>query len=100
VLAVESSELVGDVGFGGSTEDMGDDAPDSVTVSDVAITVAALSFHQWNVSFGPLAESMFRRMKSVKGDVRVGQREHGWLFIGSMDGASNRLEVVMLMEER
>jgi len=56
---------------------MGDDAPDSVTVSDVAITVAALSFHQWNVSFGPLAESMFRRMKCVKGDVRVGERTTG-----------------------
>jgi hypothetical protein len=67
VLAAESSELVGDVEFGGSTEEMGDDAPDSVTVSGVVITVAALSFHQWNVSFGPLAQSMFRRMGGVKG---------------------------------
>jgi hypothetical protein len=100
VLAVESSELAGDVGFGDSTEEMGDDGPDSVTVSGVVITVVALSFHQWYVSFCPLAESMFRRMEGVKGDVRAGHRGHGWLLIGSMDSASNRLEAVMkLMEE-
>lgn len=73
MLAVESSEPVGDIGSGSSTGDMGG-APDI------------------NVSFGPLAESTFLRMGGVKGDVRVGQRGHGWLFMGWMDGASNRLE--------
>jgi len=67
VFAVESSELVGDIG----------DAPDCVTVSNVVITVAALSIRQWNVFFGLLTESMFRRMKGVKGEVRLGQRGHG-----------------------
>jgi hypothetical protein len=43
---------------------------------------------------------MFRRMEGVKGDVRVGQRGHGWLFISSMNGASNRLAAIMLIEER
>jgi hypothetical protein len=52
VLAVESSELVGDIGFGSKTEGMGD-GPDGVTVSNVVIAVAALSIRQWDVSFWP-----------------------------------------------
>lgn len=99
MLAVESRELVGDIGFGSRTEGMGD-TPDGITVSNVVITVAALSIRQWEVSFGPLAESMFRRTEGVKRDVRFGQRGHGWLFIGPMDGASNRLAAIMLIEER
>jgi hypothetical protein len=91
---VESNEVVGDIGFGKNSEAMGD-----VLVIVELVSVAALSIRQWNVSLVPLRESMFRRMKGVKRDIRVGQRGHGWLYIGSMVGGSNRLAAVMLIEE-
>ena len=53
--------MVADIGFGSNTEGLGD-APDSVT--SVLVIVAALSIRQRNIFFGPLIESMFRRMKS------------------------------------
>ena len=64
-----SCKVMGDIGWGRSTEGMGV-APDSVTVSVALVIVAALSIRQWNDSLRPLVVSMFRRMKGVKGDIQ------------------------------
>ena len=65
MLAVESSEPVGDIGSGSSTGDMGG-APDI------------------NVSFGPLAESTFLRMGGEGGCPSWSAR--AWLVIYGLDG--------------
>ena len=67
---VESSDKLGDICFGSSTEGKGD-VPD-VTVSDVELVIVAeLSMRQWNESL--VVVSMFRRVKRVKGGILVGQ---------------------------
>ena len=76
-----SCKVIGDIGWGSSTEGIGL-PPDIVTVSVALIIVEALSIRQWNDSLWLLVVSMFvsmfRRMEGVKGDI---QREHGWTLV-------------------
>jgi hypothetical protein len=72
--------VIGDIGWGSSTEGMG--VPDSVTVSValvVLVIVAALSIRKWNDSLWPLVDSMFRRMKGCEGGY---PRKGAWLDPG------------------
>ena len=79
--AVPSTEKVGDIGLGSSTEGIGD-APVSVIASD-----ALLSIRSWNGSFGPLLESMCRRMEGVKGR-NPSRPTWAWFVIYRFYGAS------------
>jgi hypothetical protein len=54
--------VIGDIGWGNSTEGMGVPS-DSVTVSIALVIVAALSMRQWNDSLWLLVDSMFRTVK-------------------------------------
>jgi hypothetical protein len=80
--------VIGDIGWGSSTEGMGV-PPDSVTVSVarvVLVIVATLSIRKWNDSLWPLVDSMFRRMKGCeRGISKEGGMPGPWLFIGSID---------------